>query len=77
MNNIIVDGENIYFTVRTKIADLNEYDAKLDMDLQQFLVQRQSNDLDEREVAQKRIDRIESWRNDIGTKLQEIIALGQ
>lgn len=75
VNNITNDGENIYFTVRTEIADLNEYDARLEADYDQFLVDRQSDDLDVREIAQIRMDRIEGWRNDIGTKLQELIAL--
>lgn len=76
-NNITVDGESIYFTVRTTLADLNEYDARLEADYDQFLIQRQSDDLDEREIAQLRMDRIEGWRNDIGTKQQEIIQLNQ
>jgi len=74
-NNITNDGENIYFTVRTEIADLNEYDARLEADYDQFLADRQSDDLDVREIAQIRMDRIEGWRNDIGTKLQELIIL--
>lgn len=76
-NNITVDGEGIYFTVRTTLADLVEYDGRLEADYDQFLIERQSEDLDIRQNAEFRMNRIEGWRNDIGTKQQEIIQLNQ